>query len=261
MIRARLAIAVCGIFLGGCSRTGTALLLEIDGSAVPGVEQFHIAGHQEGALVFGPAIRPELVGGALEGKQTVRVLLSDEVVGASVSVRVDGLRSGQSVGFGEALADPVRNREVRVGVALAPSEPACADCAGCCNRGNCVTPSVAACGAGGVGCFACDPVLADRCSPNGRCECGAGTPQCSRLLGADRCDNGQCVCGTTVCGPGLECANGLCRCTDKSCPGCCTASNQCMVGNTINACGAGGSPCTVCDGGLACLGGRCTTPG
>ena len=257
MTRSWIASIACLISLG-CSGTGTALLLEIDDSAVSGVEQFHVVGRQDTQLIFGPTIRPETANGALEGKQTLRVLLPDEAVGVPLRVVVDGLISGQSAAFGEATADPIRGREVRVPIVLAPSQAPCAGCAGCCASGQCLSPSVAACGVGGVGCFPCDPIVADRCSLTGRCSCGTG-PQCQRAFGADRCVDGKCVCGDTTnpCAPGLECVNGLCRCTDKSCPGCCDATNVCQVGNKSTACGSGGGSCSICDAGLTCSNYKC----
>jgi hypothetical protein len=260
MTRSWIASVLC-ISLGGCSETGTALLLEIDASAVPGVEQFHVVGRRDGLLVFGPTIRPETANGALEGKQTLRVLLPDEVAGAPLTVAADGLIAGQSTAVGEATADPIRGREVQVPIVLAASPTPCSGCDGCCNSGQCLAPSVAACGVGGVGCFPCDPVLADQCrsSPGtGFCGCGTG-PQCQRAFGADRCVNGACVCGNTTapCAEGQFCTNGVCQCTDRSCPGCCDAANTCRFGNANTACGTGGALCTTCDAGLKCSNYRC----
>lgn len=253
-----IASALCLIALGGCPGTGTSLLLELDASAVPGVEQFHVVGRQQAQLIFGPAIRPENANGALEGKQTLRILLPDEVAGAPVTVAVDGLIGGHSVAFGQGTADPIRGREVRVAIVLAASPTPCVDCTGCCNSGQCLGSSVAACGSGGVGCFPCDPILADRCSANGACTCGTGV-QCQRVFGADRCDNGKCVCGNTTspCAPGQECINGVCRCSENSCPGCCDSLNACKVGNSNTACGAGGVSCRPCDAGQICSNFRC----
>ena len=258
MKRFWIASALCLLSFGGCPSIGTALLLEIDGSAVLGVEQFHVVGRQGEQLIFGPTIRPESANGPLEGKQTLRVLLADDVVGAQIAVFVDGLIAGQSAAFGEASADPVRDREIRVPIALAGSEPRCTGCTGCCTEGQCLAPSVAACGAGGVGCFPCDPVLADACTNNGRCVCGTG-PQCQRIFGADRCANGECVCGESpnACPAGLACTNGICQCTDKSCPGCCDGANRCQVGSASTACGTGGTTCSVCGVGFTCSNYRC----
>ena len=258
MTRSWIASIACLISLG-CSGTGTALLLEIDDSAVSGVEQFHVVGRQDTQLIFGPTIRPETANGPLEGMQTLRVLLPDDAVGVPLNILVDGLISGQSAGSGAATAEAVRGHEVRVPIVLAASPTPCVACAGCCNSGQCLGPSVAACGVGGVGCFPCDPVLADNCSASGRCACGTG-PQCQRILGADQCVAGKCVCGREsglACPPGLACTNGVCQCTKQSCPGCCDGANRCQIGNTPSACGAGGGACSVCDAGLSCLNYSC----
>jgi hypothetical protein len=256
----RTAIVASLIVLGSCSRTGTSLLIEIDASTVPGVEQFHIVGRDQDGLVFGPTVRPEAAAGPLEGKQTLRVLLRDEVAGTLLTVRVDGLIGGQSTGFGEVHATPEDHRELVVPVTLELSPPACARCDGCCDRQQCISGSVAACGAGGVGCFECDPITADRCSPTGRCACGMG-PACVQLLVADRCIDGLCHCGTTgkACDPDQVCQNGLCVCTQQSCPtGCCSRDNRCMPGDADTACGEGGSTCMPCSQGQNCTKKQCT---
>jgi hypothetical protein len=255
---ARPALLTSLVVLGACSRTGTSLLIEIDPSTVPGVEQFHIVGRDGDTLVFGPTVRPEVAAGALEGKQTLRVLLRDELAGEMLTVRVDGLIRGQSNGFGEAQVTIVADREVPVPVSLQPAPPACAACAGCCDRQQCIAGSVAACGAGGVGCFKCDPITADRCSPTGRCACGLG-PACVQLLVADRCVDGQCQCGTTgkACDPGQVCDKGLCRCTAQSCDTGCCQNDKCMPGDVSTACGEGGSTCNACGVSQNCVKKQC----
>jgi hypothetical protein len=37
-------------------------------------------------------------------------------------------------------------------------------------------PSVAECGAGGLGCNPCNAATADNCSSGGTCQCGSGPP-------------------------------------------------------------------------------------
>ena len=254
---ARPALLTSLVVLGACSRTGTSLLIEIDPSTVPGVEQFHIVGREVDKLVFGPTVRPDVAAGPLEGKQTLRVLLRDELAGEMLTVRVDGLIGGQSSGFGEAQVTIVADREVAVPVALEPAPPACAACAGCCDRQQCIAGSVAACGAGGVGCFKCDPITADRCSPTGRCACGTG-PACVQLVLADRCIDGRCDCGVTgnACGTGEVCQNGQCFCDPATCPGCCK-DNKCMPGTDVSACGEGGSTCQPCAQSQNCVKKQC----
>jgi hypothetical protein len=256
---ARIAILTPLVFLGACSRTGTALLVEIDASSVPGVQQFHIVGREGDALAFGPTVRPDIAAGPLEGKQTLRVLLRDEVGGKILTIRVDGLIDGQSTGFGEVQTKVVEDREIAVPVTLEPAPPACARCDGCCDRQQCIAGSVAACGAGGVGCFKCDPIVADRCSPTGRCACGLGPP-CVQLAVADRCVDGLCVCGATgkACDIGQVCVGGQCICTQESCASGCCKNEQCMPGTDVTACGEGGSTCTPCGQAQNCTKKQCT---
>jgi hypothetical protein len=254
----RIATLTSLVFLGGCSRTGTALLIEIDASEVPGVEQFHILGRERDVLVFGPTVRPEVADGPLDGKQTLRVILRDDLVGKVVTVHADGLIGGHAAGFGEVEATPVDDREVLVPVVLQLAPAACAKCNGCCDRQQCIASSVAACGAGGVGCFKCDPIVADRCSPTGRCACGSGPP-CVQLLVADRCVDGACVCGTTgsACARDQVCLDGVCRCTAQSCSTGCCQDDRCMPGSDNLACGQAGNFCTPCNTNQNCNNKKC----
>lgn len=242
--------------LWGCGGSGTSLLLEVDVSRVQGIEQLHVLGMSNEKLVFGPAVRPEKANGPLDGIQTLRVLLPEELPEGAVTVRVEGLFNGAVSGAAEKKVDPLRGRELQVELSLEPVPVPCLSCDGCCVEGRCVEGSVSACGAGGVSCFACDPVLADRCSNGGRCACGSG-PACAPVQGADRCENGKCRCGgDDPCPAGLQCDNGVCRCTPGSCAGCCS-DNVCLPGTSSAACGAQGAQCGVCDTGTQCQLGAC----
>jgi hypothetical protein len=250
-----LSTALASLLLCACP-TGTSLLLEVDTRGVP-AQQLHVVGHAGEALVFGPTIRPEHAAELLTREQTLRVLLPDERAEEPVRVRVSALREGAVTGRAEALVTPLRGRELAVPLALAMAPAACARCEGCCAADErCLLPSVAACGAGGVGCFPCDAALADRCTGHGRCACGEG-PACSPAAGADGCVGGACRCGQgPACPAGSECQNGLCRCTQASCAGCC-AGNECRPGTTQMSCGAGGSACVACAGDTRCQSGAC----
>lgn len=246
------AIVSCA---AACS-DGTTLLIDADVSQVRGTQQLHLTGVRGERLVFGPTIRPESAGAALEGRQTLRVLLPDDAAGALLTVRVEALVNGEAHGAAQADVEPVRNEELRVELALAPTSSRCAGCEGCCADRTCIGRSVSACGAGGVVCFACDATAADQCTAEGRCACGAG-PACSPQTGADRCVDGQCRCGTgPACPGGTACDNGVCRCTAASCAGCC-AGNTCEPGTVSSACGSGGAACDVCSGPQTCSGGAC----
>ena len=247
--------AIVGI--ASCAPTGTSLLLEIDLAAVPGVQQLHVTGTVDDVLVFGPAIRPEHAGDPLTGVQTLRVLLPDSTDGQTVQVRVEGLVSGEVRGTAQEEAVARKNHETKVHLALDPHDLPCTGCKGCCSEGRCISgASLSACGGGGVVCIACDPALSDQCASGGRCACGAG-PACSPQTGADRCVDGACRCGNgPACPSGTECDNGVCRCTESSCAGCCS-DNECLPGNDGNACGAGGVTCQTCTGGSTCNAGQC----
>ncbi len=261
MIPRRLRLLLALLLGPGLACTnGTSLLLEVDPSAVP-VEQVQLHGTVDGELAFGPAVRPEQREGMLSGTQTLRVRLPQERAGQTMRVRVSGLLEARVVAMGEAIVIPELNRELRVPLALGPASEVCANCTGCCDGNNrCLDRSVAACGAGGVACFACDPVLSDRCDKNGRCTC-ADAPACAPEAGADRCVDGACRCGAgAACPSGTECANGVCRCTAASCAGCCR-DNLCYPGTTGSDCGAGGAACVVCPPQQVCEASACVARG
>lgn len=252
----RCAFPFAVMWMTACTGTGTALLIAVDLSQVPETQQLQFQGRVGARQVFGPLARPEQARGALERHQTLRVLLPDELADQMVTVSVDGLSNGSVHSHAVAQVQIVGGQEVRVDIVLAPAAVVCADCDGCCAEGRCVGTSVAACGVGGVSCIACDPLLADRCSFTGRCACGEG-PTCSPERGADRCVGGQCQCGAgPACGAGLQCDNGVCRCTATSCAGCCSG-NQCLSGDTSQACGGRGATCVKCQSNSVCVEGAC----
>ena len=100
------------------------------------------------------------------------------------------------------------------------------DCGGC-NVGQ-------VCGAGG---------------PN-RCGTGTCTPYCAPgACGSDGCA-GLCE---SLCGAGLVCIAGVCRCDPTVCQGCCTDAVTCSA--TCPNCGATGTACcpgSTCNAGLSC---------
>jgi hypothetical protein len=242
----------------GCGGGSTQLLLELWAGELPEVQQLRLSGRwPDGTLAFGPLVRPELARGALEDPQTLRVLLPSSAQGA-VHVRAEGLVEGELKGWVEGTAQLLPGEQTRLALALARQAPACGACAGCCNAEVCVGRSLLACGAGGVSCVACDTVLADRCSSEGRCACGNG-PACAPHLGSDRCLNGGCRCGSgSACAAGQRCDNGVCRCTADSCTGCCI-ENTCVPGTSVEACGLDGSACRTCAPGEKCQWGGCVT--
>ncbi|HEY3449805.1 MAG TPA: hypothetical protein VGK67_25850 [Myxococcales bacterium] len=108
---------------------------------------------------------------------------------------------------------------------------------GCCQGGECHTPtSAASCGTAGGTCADCG-AGADSCGDDGRCRCGAGSA-CQEDL---RCEGGQCVCNAT------------------SCPTGCCAGSACVKQPNLAACGLPATACQVCDPLLAdrCTDGAC----
>lgn len=234
---------------------GTALLVSVDSSDVAVEQLRYSAWVLDGGTVLEPTLRPPLPGPTLAPNTTVRVLLKDELDGLEVEVHVDGLAGGAVAGDGHGRVKIDRGFERLVAIRLAPPMSQCTGCVG--PSDDCVTtPTVAACGANGSACVACDAVMADRCSPAGTCACGTGSP-CSASLGADRCENGQCKCGSNpACSAGQECLAQTCQCTPSSCAGGCCQGSTCVTTPSSSACGTGGRACLDC-GGTACTAGQC----
>jgi hypothetical protein len=174
-----------------------------------------------------------------------------------------------------------------------PDETACgtggAACSPCraneaCNSGKCVPDSCAgcvdpqglsclpgtsttACGVGGAFCAACGAgtvcnggkCVSDACAGckdgSGTCQpgtsnamCGSAGDACAACTGSDTCQDKHCT-------PPAACNVGTCP------TGCCDNMDQCKMGNTIMACGAGGNACQTCSGtGATCNSGTCKVP-
>lgn len=232
---------------------GTALLVSVDSSEVA-VDQLRYEAASDAGSLFDPTLRPETAGGLLAPNNLVRVLLKDELGGHEVEVKVAGLVGGEKVG--EASGRVLVEKGFERLLALKLSAPMMS-CAGCVDaQGSCVaTTGVAACGANGSACRACDARLANACSAAGTCACGS-EPACSAALGADRCANGRCQCGSgPACEAGQECLAQTCQCTPTSCAGCCVGST-CITNPSSTNCGSGGRACLDC-GVTTCTGGQC----
>lgn len=253
---------MCALLLvSGCRdparASGTALYVTTEFDPTQLLTQVRVSGAVEGGQAFGPQVLPEQPERLLYSGETLRVLLGDVPNGTEAKVSVEGLRDGTVVARGEGVAGIRDGYEVDVSVRLEPVTPEppdggepdggtfCVGCDGCCVQGQCTTRTFQTCGTGGVACVTCDAVRANACDSRGVCVCG-NNPACTGL-GVDRCANGQCKCGTgPACGAGQECVDGACRCTTNSCSGCCS-NNQCVAGNTQNACGKSGQACVKCN--------------
>lgn len=253
---------MCALLLvSGCRdparASGTALYVTTEFDPTQLLTQVRVWGAVEGGQAFGPQVLPEEPERLLYSGETLRVLLGDVPNGTEAKVSVEGLRDGTVVARGEGVVSIRDGYEVDVAVRLEPVTPEppdggdpdggtfCVGCDGCCVQGQCTTRTFQTCGTGGVACMACDAARANACDSRGVCVCGAN-PACTGL-GVDRCVNGQCKCGTgPACGAGQECMDGACRCTTNSCSGCCS-NNQCVAGNTQNACGKSGQACVRCN--------------
>jgi hypothetical protein len=96
---------------------------------------------------------------------------------------------------------------------------------GCCSLwGECLSPSMEACGTHGSTCVECNPLVSDHCGFDGRCYCGWWSP----------------------CRPGQNCSWGSCICDRHSCPGGCCDDGRC-VEISREHCGREGGVCFACD--------------
>jgi len=146
--------------------------------------------------------------------------------------------------------------------------PGCADCAGCCQAGECLPGNtITACGVGGEACAGCeagfeclDGVCADTSVGDCATECAGCCANNACLPGTEKyaCGAGGGAC--IECGGGLDCAGGACvqgtaPCAED-CNGCCNGEN-CLPGNQDSACGFAGGACLSCGGNETCYDGVC----
>ena len=135
-----------------------------------------------------------------------------------------------------------------------------AACAGCCAGGSCQAgTSAQQCGRAGAACTSCS---GGRVCQDGACICPAGQDVCGGLCVDLRMDAAHCGACGTACPAGTVCDAGVCRCTPMSCiGGCCDASDACLDGRSLTACGRGGVACAPCKVDEVCrddaLGGIC----
>jgi hypothetical protein len=141
--------------------------------------QLRFWGEADGALAFGPAVRPEVSDGKpLHSGDALLVLLPDRFASHDVTCRVDGLgATGEAIGSGSGVAHVEAAREVECRAVLVA-----------------VTPEARAADAGArlscTGCLdgkgVCKPGTDDR-------FCGAGGGACAQCEHAERCMAGVCV--------------------------------------------------------------------
>jgi hypothetical protein len=102
----------------------------------------------------------------------------------------------------------------------------------------------------------------------GGCDATNCATGCCDAQGVCRPGRSNASCGTNgvacfACGPGLDCVEGVCRCTPGACPsGCCDEAGVCRSPSlptkpSRDACGTNGEACFACGLGLDCLSGRC----
>jgi hypothetical protein len=149
-----------------------------------------------------------------------------------------------------------------------------ATCSGCCTaQGRCDDGTQTnACGLNGGACATCSG--ADQCS-GGFCTPITGQNTCSANTCANGCcQNNQCItsqsataCGSggascQSCPSGDSCVSGQCTtpggtCDASTCPNGCCQNNTCQTGNTLGACGTGGTACAACASNQTCTSGQC----
>jgi hypothetical protein len=146
---------------------------------------------------------------------------------------------------------------------------------GCCQNDTCMPGTDnGACGGGGMPCIICQG--AEQCQNNGcqapqTCDASSCATGCCDASGTCQPGNTNAACGIggipcVPCDVGQTCTNQVCAgggsCGPANCAdGCCDSADQCLPGNDNAACGTGGIPCAVCQGGAQCVNKACSGGG
>lgn len=258
-LRAMLLVLLgIGLAVPGCQKTReeTSILVVIHYDPdVFDLDQFRIAGYHvsdasiafnEGELPPDPHSTPYS-----SGEESALVLLSDDLVGTEITVRVWGLYQGQPVAFGRANTIPELGimREVEVTLEVAPD---CGDgevhpTEETCDVG--IDPGMeGACPADLADCEDTDVCTADRVEGVGGClalcfndpitDCAHGDGCCPDGCGPSTDSDCSAICGDGLVGTGETCDTAIAPGEPGSCPTTCDDdSNPC----TDDSLTAGGS--------------------
>lgn len=97
----------------------------------------------------------------------------------------------------------------------------------------------------------CNAVTCSGCCAGDECLSGESPEACgSGGLTCVRCPAGN------ACGASGHCVTDPAQCQPKDCAGCCLG-DRCLPGDTHEACGAAGAPCTRCGSSQSCRDGTC----
>ena len=251
-------LAAATVTAMGCHSTLPSIFLAMEDPTELGPQQLRVTVRVEGQDTVS-VIRPETPGVAMQGTQTMRLLMPEASIGQTARLSIEALIEGEIVGNAETVTRVAADEETLVSVALVPGKPGCVglECgcnattcpSGCCDGNTCVQGSFGSCGTAGGACAACPAETSDRCVEGG-CRCGPDAP----------------------CPDGYACEAGRCQPTGSApaCRGaedCTSAPGQCHEAQ--GRCGADGScvydlkaPGTACDDGNSCTtGDACTAEG
>ncbi|MBX7114683.1 MAG: hypothetical protein K1X64_10190 [Myxococcaceae bacterium] len=226
------ALCVCA-----CSgQPSTSVMLTVVPAEGVEVEQLKTCVETSAGEEWGPVWAPEKPLGALQGTQTLRLLLPATLKGQTIAVNVEGLKHGDVLAQGKSIVRLVQLQEAAMTVALHQVEPTADRSPTAIDAGHDAGTTMPPDAGLGANCTGCSAQLADGCSATSQCTCGA----------------------STACAMGQQCVNGQCICNAPSCDGCCS-KNVCWPGDQPAACGVGGMSCQTCgpDEANACANGEC----
>ena len=228
----RISALLC---LAACTHAPTQTGLEIKTTYSVALDQLLIAGTVDGTAAFAPGVLPDQPRPLQPEGESATVYLPAAVIGKTLTLRVDGLRSGAVVATGGATLTVI-GRRIDVVVIALTAPVVCGDGA--------VNPLLELCDdgnrQGGDGCSA-------ECVVEAGYSCSGAPSQC-----LPRCGGGP------ACAQGQHCVSEVCVCDANTCPSGCCAGNLCMAGNAASACGSAGNACTTCPAGEACGAGTCS---
>ncbi len=253
---APLLVLVAGICVAGCKRTkeDTSVLVIIHYEPADfHIDQFRIAGHfvSDSSIAFNQGELPDTPRSSpfSSGRETALVLLSDDLVGQEIVVRVWGLHQGDVVAFGRSTTIPELGimREVEITLDVPPN---CGDGVVHPTEETCDTGlswgEEGACPETTADCGDNDECTMDRVEGAGTClalcfnepitDCVHGDGCCPAGCGPSNDADCDAICGDGLVGVGETCDTGIPPADPGGCPTLCEPDgNPCTDDSLVGA--------------------------
>ncbi len=220
------------------------------------VDRFRFEGYDagDGTAVFEPGLLPDTLGEPIvSGEESAVILLSPDLGGREILIKVWGLYQGEPAAFGTALVVIEAGRVVEA-LVLLDQPPVCGDGVVHSTEERCDTALAAGePGACPEDCDDQDPCTNDLLEGAGTClaaclhepitECAHGDGCCPS--GCGPADDSDCsaICGDGLVGPGEYCDTGILPGSPGGCPTECADANPCTEDNLVS----GGSCAARCE--------------